>query len=182
MEKIVLSKIGPYGNDWAIVYADPNNTYSAGGGRLTVVVDSYVGSAFFSHVSNPTFNEFLAGCNPGYLIKKLFQLDKWVPVESGDELIEYIARERMNDIKEYRSKDGATKDKLRDLYNELQGLEFTNTSHLHDILDKEQRDTLGGILGEDWWWDSNPNKLNHAYTYLDSILTSIILKFKEKVA
>lgn len=182
MEKITLSKIGPYCADWAIAYVDPNNTYSPGGGRLTVVMDGYVGSAFFSHVGEPTFKEFIAKCDSDYLIKRLFQFSKWVPVESGDELIEYIARERMDDVKEYRSAGGYTKLKLRSLYEELQGIEFANTSHLHDILDKEERDTLQSILGEDWWWDSKPSKLNHVYTYLDSMLTSVILKFKEKVA
>ncbi len=47
MEKFVFQKIGEYKSDWALAYVDPNNLYSAGGGRLTVVLSSFTGSAFF---------------------------------------------------------------------------------------------------------------------------------------
>lgn len=99
MEKITLSKIGQSGDEWAVVYLDPNNSYSAGGGRITVIAEGHVGSAFFSHVGQPTFKDFIAQCDSDYLIKRLFQAQKWVSVECGEEFIEYLARERMDDIK-----------------------------------------------------------------------------------
>lgn len=71
MEKFVFNKIGEYKSDWALTYVDPNNSYSAGGGRLTVVLSSYTGSAFFSHVGQPTFKEFIAQCDAAYLLKTL---------------------------------------------------------------------------------------------------------------
>lgn len=182
MEKITLTQIGPYNDDWAIIYLDPSSAYSLGGGRLTVIVDGHVGSAFFSHVGEPTFREFIAQCDSDYLIRKLFQISRWKPIEDGDEFIEYIARERVADIKEQRSAGKVTKTQLRALYERLQGLEFTSTSHLYDILGQEEEKILGIILGDDWWWDSNPSKIDTAYTYLDSVLTSVISKFKELVA
>lgn len=179
MEKITLTKIGPYNDDWAIVYADPNNAYSAGGGRITVVTGDYVGSAFFSNVGEPTFKEFIAQCDSDYLIKKLFKTNKWIPVENGEEFIEYIARERMDDVKEHRSTGSITKSALRNLYDELLNSEFSNTSHLYDKLYVDERKTIETILGQDWWWDANPSKLNHIYVYLDSILSSVIAEFKK---
>lgn len=177
MERITLTKIGPYNDDWAIIYLDPSDVYSPGGGRITVITSDYVGSTFFSHVGQPTFKEFIAQCDSHYLIKKLFKFDKWIPVESGKEFIEYLARERMSDIKEYRSTGEVTKKELRTLYEELQGCEFTSTSHLYDILGQDKINTLNTLLGDDWWWDSNPSKLNRAYTYLDSMLTNVIAEF-----
>ena len=56
-------------SDWALAYVDPNNLYSAGGGRLTVVLSSFTGSAFFSHVGQPTFKSSLP--NAMLLIYKL---------------------------------------------------------------------------------------------------------------
>ena len=179
MERITLTQIGPYNDDWAIIYLDPSNVYSPGGGRLTIVTDDYAGSAFFSHVGQPKFKEFIAQCDSGYLIKKLFKVDQWISVEQGSELIEYIARERLNDVKDHRSTGEVTKNELRALYEELQGCEFTSTSHLYDILCQDKVNTLNTILGDDWWWDSNPSKLNKAYTYLDSMLTNVIAEFKK---
>lgn len=104
MEKFVFNKIGEYKSDWALTYVDPNNSYSAGGGRLTVVLSSYTGSAFFSHVGQPTFKEFIAQCDAAYLLKKLFpNVEKWVDVEEGEEVIEYIAINKLSELKEGRS-------------------------------------------------------------------------------
>ncbi|MFH3579073.1 hypothetical protein WAH98_19085, partial [Acinetobacter baumannii] len=100
MEKFVFKKIGEYKSDWALAYVDPNNLYSAGGGRLTVVLSSFTGSAFFSHVGQPTFKEFIAQCHAPYLLNKLFpKVEKWVDVEDGNEVIEYIAINKLSELK-----------------------------------------------------------------------------------
>ncbi|MBJ7435162.1 MAG: hypothetical protein JHC54_05185 [Acinetobacter sp.] len=179
MEKITISNIGPYKDEWAVVYLDPNNLYSAGGGRITVVMDDHVGSAFFSHVGQPTFKEFIAQCDSDYLIRKLFKVDKWVPVENGEEFIEYVARNRMDAVKEQRSTGAVTKAALRALYDELRDSDFTNTSHLFDILYTDEKSTLEKIFGDDWWHELNPTKINQIYTYLDSMLTGVIAEFKK---
>ena len=179
MEKLTLTKIGPHKDSWAVVYIDPNNSYSAGGGRITVVTDDHVGSAFFSHVSQPTFKEFIAQCDPEYLIRKLFKVNQWIPVENGEEFIEYVARERLDAIKEHRSSGTVTKSALRELYDELKSSEFTNTSHLYDILYKTERATMDSIFGDDWWFELNPSKINQLYKFLDSKLTDVIAKFKQ---
>ncbi|MFX7021146.1 hypothetical protein ABTI29_19935 [Acinetobacter baumannii] len=62
MEKFVFKKIGEYKSDWALAYVDPNNLYSAGGGRLTVVLSSFTGSAFFFNVCETTFKELIYKC------------------------------------------------------------------------------------------------------------------------
>jgi hypothetical protein len=179
LEKITLTKIGPYKDDWAVVYIDPNNSYSAGGGRITVVTGDYVGSAFFSHVGQPTFKEFIAQCDSDYLTRKLFKVDEWIPVENGEEFIEYVARERLDAIKEYRSSGTVTKTALRELYDQLKSCEFTNTSHLYDILYETERETMVSFFGEDWWFELNPSKINRAYTFLDSMLENVIAEFKK---
>lgn len=179
IEKITIQNVGPYKDEWAVVYLDPNNSYSAGGGRITVVMDDYVGSAFFSHVGQPTFKEFIAQCDSEYLIRKLFKVDKWVPVENGEEFIEYIARNRMDAVKEQRSTGAVTKAALRALYDELKDSVFTNTSHLFDILYTDEENTLEKIFGGDWWHELTPCKINRIYTYLDSMLTGVIAEFKK---
>jgi hypothetical protein len=179
IEKITLTKIGPYKDDWAVIYLDPNSSYSAGGGRITVITGDHIGSAFFSHVGQPTFKEFIAQCDSGYLIRKLFKVDKWIPVENGEEFIEYVARERLDSIKEHRSSGEVTKTALRNLYNALQDCEFTSTSHLYDILSKDEITTMGTLFCDDWWFELNPSKINRIYTFLDSMLTDVIAEFKK---
>lgn len=179
IEKLTITEIGPYKCDWAVIYLDPNNSYSAGGGRITVVMGDYVGSAFFSHVGQPTFKEFIAQCDSDYLIRKLFKVDQWIPVENGEEFIEYVARERLDAIKEHRSSGTVTKAALRNLYDELKSCEFTNTSHLFDILGRSERQTVETIFGDDWWFELNPSKINRIYTFLDSMLADVIAEFKK---
>jgi hypothetical protein len=179
IEKIPLIKIGPYKDDWAVVYIDPNNSYSAGGGRITVITDDHVGSAFFSHVGQPTFKEFIAQCDSDYLIRKLFKVDRWIPVADGNEFIEYIARNRMDDVKEQRSMDTVTKAALRDLYDTLKDCDFTSTSHLYDILGEAEIKTMAAIFSDDWWYELNPSKINPIYTHLDSMLSDVIAEFKK---
>ena len=180
MEKLSITKIGPYKSDWAIVYSDPNNTYSAGSGRLTVVMGDYVGSAFFSHVGEPTFQKFIAQCDAGYLLRKLFpKTVRWIAVEDGEELIKAVWRERKDDLKELRSSGVISKKDLRELYDELKDCEFSSISHLYDLLDQKQLKTISSILGDDWWWDGVPSKVNQVYEYLESMLDGVILEFKK---
>lgn len=179
IEKITLSKICKYNDDWMTVYLDPNNLYSAGGGRITVITNDYVGSAFFSHVGQSTFKEFIAQCDSDYLNRKLFKVERWIPVENGEEFIEYISRNRIDAVKEQRQSGAVTKAELRSLYDELQSSEFTNTSHLFDILSINGRKTLEKIFGDSWWYELQPSKLNQKYIYLDSMLTHMVAEFKK---
>ncbi|WPE80226.1 hypothetical protein SB581_12210 [Acinetobacter baumannii] len=180
MNKLSIKNIGPYKSDWAIAYADPNDTYSAGGGRLTVVMSDYVGSAFFSHVSQPSFKKFIAQCDAGYLLNKLFpKTVRWIAVEDGEELIQAIWRERADEIKELRSSGEISKKELRELYEDLKSCEFSSISHLYDLLDQKQLETISSILSDDWWWDGVPSKVNHVYEYLKSMLEGVISEFKK---
>ncbi len=179
MNKLSILNIGPYKSDWAIVYADPNSTYSAGGGRLTVVMSDYVGSAFFSHVSQPSFINFIAQCDASYLLNKLFpKTVRWIEVEDGDELIQSIWRERKEELKDLRISGEISKQELRELYDELKACDFSSISHLYDLLDQRQLKTISSILSDDWWWDGVPSKVNHVYEYLESMLDGVIQEFK----
>ncbi|WP_151809336.1 hypothetical protein [Acinetobacter soli] len=183
LEKIVIQKIGPYHESWALVYLDPNSSYSAGGGRITIVLDDYVGSAFFSHVGQPTFKEFITQCDAPYLLSKVFKTPKWVPVLDGNEFIAAIWRERSYQIKTLRKEDDYSlfsKTKLRKLYEELKDSEFESISHLYDSLESSHKESLAEIFqSSDWWWDSPPCKLNHVYEFQESMLEGIIAEFKK---
>ncbi|WP_151827457.1 hypothetical protein [Acinetobacter oleivorans] len=182
MEKFIFNKIGEYKSDWAITYVDPNNTYSAGGGRLTVVLSSYSGSAFFSHVGQPTFKEFVAQCDAPYLLKKLFpNLKKWVNVEDGEEVIEYIATNKLSELKESRSSGEIAKKDLRKFYEHLKEIEFESISNLFDQLTFKDRTIMSELFGEDWLWESGPTKINSVYTYLEIILEDVISEFKKMI-
>lgn len=85
----------------------------------------------------------------------------------------------MDAVKEQRFIGNVTKAALPELYNELRGSEFTNTSYLFDILGEDERKTLEKILGDDWWYELNPSKLNLIYTYLNSMVTDVIAEFKK---
>lgn len=182
MEKFIFNKIGEYKSDWAITYVDPNNSYSAGGGRLTVVLSSYSGSAFFSHVGQPTFKEFVAQCDAPYLLKKLFpNLKKWVDVEDGEEVIEYIATNKLSELKESRSSGEITKKDLRKFYEHLKEIEFECISNLFDQLTFKDRVIMCELFGEDWLWENTPTKINHVYTYLELMLADVISEFKKLI-
>lgn len=181
IEKLVLSSIGPYKDSWAIIYIDLNDTYSAGGGRITVILDDdNFGSAFFSHVGQPTFKSFIAQCDADYLIRKLFyKISRWIPVEDGNELIEAVYRENKDEIKELRSEGIISKTALRELFDELKDCEFEGMNHLWDWLDETNRNTIARIIGSDWCWDSVPSKLNSKYEYLEHLFNDVIAEFKK---
>lgn len=182
MEKFVFNKIGEYKSDWALTYVDPNNSYSAGGGRLTVVLSSYTGSAFFSHVSQSTFKEFVAQCHAEYLVRKLFpKVEKWTDVEDGEELIEYIANNKLSELKEGRSNGEISKKDLRNFYIHLKAIEFESISNLFDQLTFKDRVIMCELFGEDWIWENKPSKLNAVYTYLETMLADVISEFKKLI-
>lgn len=180
MEKFVFNKIGEYKSDWALTYVDPNNSYSDGGGRLTVILSSYTGSAFFSHVGQPTFKEFIAQCDAAYLLKKLFpNVEKWVDVEEGEEVIEYIAINKLSELKEGRSSGEIEKKDLRNFYVHLKNIEFESISNLFDQITFRDRAIMCELFGEDWLWENRPTKLNTVYTYLETMLADVISEFKK---
>ncbi len=180
MEKFVFNKIGEYKSDWALTYVDPNNSYSAGGGRLTVILSSFTGSAFFSHVGQPTFKDFIAQCDAPYLLKKLFpKVEKWVEVGDGEEVIKYIAVNKLSELKEGRSSGAFSKKELRNFYENLKEIEFESFSNFFDQLTFKDRTIMCELFGEDWLWESGPTKLNPDYTYLETMLADVVAKFKK---
>lgn len=182
MEKFVFQKIGEYKSDWALAYVDPNNLYSAGGGRLTVVLSSFTGSAFFSHVGQPTFKEFIAQCHAPYLLNKLFpKVEKWVNVEDGNEVIEYIAINKLSELKDGRSSGAISKKDLRNFYEHLKEIEFECFSNFFDQLTFKDRSIMCELFGEDWLWESGPSKLNPDYVYLEKMLVDVISEFKKLI-
>ncbi|MDH0032540.1 MULTISPECIES: hypothetical protein [unclassified Acinetobacter] len=180
LEKIVLTKIGPYQEHFALIYVDPNSTYSPGGGRITIVLDFFAGSAFFSHVGQGTFKEFIAQCDEYYLFRKLFpKISETSPAQSGEEFFEWVGRCRLSQLKEARQSGEVSKKALRDAYQIISDLNFSDAGHLYDLLSKVTLEVLNKILGEDWWWDSPPSKPNSDYTYLLGMLKDVIAEFKK---
>lgn len=180
MEKLHLTSVGKYKEDWATIYIDPIQTHSNGGGRITVITSDFTGSAAFTHVGQLTFKQFIAQCNPDYLITKLFpNTAKWTDVENGSELIEFLAREKLSDIKELRKNGEFSKAELRKLRDFVCVLEFSNIEHLFDKLGHKEREAMETILGEDWYWNCCPCKLNHKYEYLESVFKAIIAQFQD---
>lgn len=179
IEKITLTKIGPYQGHWAIVYMEPNTTYSQGGGRITLISDDFAGSSFFSHVGQVTFKEFIAQCDEYYLIKKLFpKLLEVVPVQSGEEFFEWFAAHYLDELKEARKCGDISKEKLRSAYYDISDKNFNGAAHLYDLLDGDSLEVLSSLLGDDWWWDKNPSLPNSHYDYLLAILKDVIAEFK----
>lgn len=180
LEKIVLTKIGPYQDHFAIIYLDPNSTYSPGGGRITMVLDDFAGSAFFSHVGQRTFKEFIAQCDEYYLVGKLFpKVLETVPVQSGEEFFEWVASNCLDDLKQARQSGGISKEELRSAYDDIEDKNFNGAAHLYDLLSGDSLAVLSNFLGEDWWWDRNPSLPSLHYVHLIDILKDVIAEFKK---
>lgn len=180
MIKLTITQIGPYKDHWALVYVDLNPAYSAGGGRLTVITDDFAGSAFFSHVAQPTFNQFIAQCDEYYLTKKLFpRVLKTVPVQNGEEFFEWIAAGHLHYLKEARRSGEVSKKELRLAYEEIEDKIFNGSAHLYDLLSGDSLNVLSNLFGDDWWWDKNPSLPSVHYEYLTSILRDVITEFKK---
>lgn len=180
LEKMVITAIGPYKDHWAIVYIDPNSTYSQGGGRITIVLDDISGSSFFSHVSNRTFKEFIAQCDEHYLLHKLFpKINETQPAQNGEEFLEWVGRCRLSQLKEARHSGDISKEELRDAYNSISDLSFSDAGHLQDLLASDTLEVMTKIFGEDWWWESTPSKPNREYVHLEWMLKDVIAEFKK---
>lgn len=46
IEKFTFNNLGENHNGWAAIYIEPNNNYSKCGGRITVIFEDYIGTAF----------------------------------------------------------------------------------------------------------------------------------------
>lgn len=148
---------------WVKVYFEPDTRWSIGGGRITVNIgDDYIGSHFFSHVSDQTFKDFIGNCGTDYLVSKVFKSKQWVCVQDGEELIECIAREHLDRVKQARY-SGITKEELRELYDDINSREFPDIGNLWNQLDSDSCDTMASIFGQDWYYDHSFKKIDHHY-------------------
>lgn len=185
IEKLTFKNLGKHQDDWAIVYLDPNNTYSKCGGRITVIFGDYVGTAFFSHCGTNTFQEFIAKSSSGYLMNKLFNQNNQIPdsifIEDGDEIIELIDREKKEEIKLAREygDESLSKEALGSLRNALSGEQFDTAGELYRHLDDDEQETMDSLFGEEWGFDSSLKKENPKYIYVKSMVDSIIAEFKK---
>lgn len=185
MKKFTFSKLGKHQDDWATVYIEPNNTFSECGGRIIVILEDYVGTAFFSHCGTNTFQEFIAKTSSGYLMNKLFnqnnQILELVFIEDGDEILELIEREKKEEIKLARKNgdDSLSREALRSLRNALSGEQFDTAGELYRHLDDDEQETMDSLFGEEWGFDSSLKKENPKYIYVKSMVDSIIAEFKK---
>ncbi len=164
MEKFTFNNLGKHQNGWATVYIEANNTFSKCGGRITVIFEDYIGTAFFSHCGTNTFEEFIAKTSSGYLMNKLFNKNNQIPdsifIENGDEIIELIEREKHGEIKLAREygDNSLSKDALRSLRNALSGEQFDTAGELYRHLDDDEQETMDSLFGEEWGFDSSLKK------------------------
>ena len=177
IEVAVLTGLGPYQEDWARVYLEKNDTYSAGGGRLTVnIADEHVGSYFFSHGNNDNFKAFVGNCNASYLIGKLFKTDYTVDMESGEEIIQFVFNhdELKAQIKEQRATGELTKKQLRDLYDNFAACECGGPGRVSEDMIQAEFDVACKVLGYDWWWDGMFAKPNPIYERQKYVMEAVI--------
>ncbi|OTR94811.1 hypothetical protein [Acinetobacter pittii] len=185
IEKLTFKNLGKHQDDWAVVYLDPNNTYSKCGGRITVILGDYVGSAFFSHCGTETFKQFIAKTHSHYLIGKLFnqnnEIEDSVFIEDGAEILELIYRDKKDEIKQARAegKESLSRDALRSLYNALYEEQFHTTDELYRHLDSDEQATMECLFGEEWVYGDALKKDNPKYLYVESMVSSIIAEFKK---
>jgi len=185
MEKFTFNNLGKHQDGWATIYIEPNNTFSECGGRIIVILEDYVGTAFFSHCGTKTFQEFIAKTSSGYLMGKLFNQNNQIPdlifIEDGDEILELIEREKYGEIKLAREygDESLSKDALRNLHNALSGEQFDTAGELYRHLDSDAQETMDSLFGEEWGFDSTLKKENPKYIYVKSMVSSIIAEFKK---
>ncbi|HEM6651505.1 hypothetical protein [Acinetobacter pittii] len=185
MEKLTFNNLGKHQNGWATVYIEPNNNFSKCGGRITVIFEDYIGSAFFSHCGTNNFKEFIAKSSSGYLMNKLFNQNNQIPdsifIEDGDEIIELIEREKYEEIKLARvyGDETLSKEALRNLHNALSGEQFDTAGELYRHLDSDEQETMDSLFGEEWGFDSTLKKENPNYIYVKSMIDSLIAEFKK---
>lgn len=180
IEKITLTKLGQYHDDWAFVYIEPNNAYSDCGGRITVNIgDDYIGSYLFTHCGTKTFEQFIGKLSADYLINKLFQTEKNIDVESVDELFEsLVVNANLWMVKHARNENIITKDELRELYENLKLHEFRDIGELSHMIDSDSYETMSKIFCDDWYYSGFFNKPNYIYERQENAIQAVITHFK----
>ncbi|MFX9209156.1 hypothetical protein ABTN67_22600, partial [Acinetobacter baumannii] len=77
------------------------------------------------------------------LLNKLFpKVEKWVDVEDGNEVIEYIAINKLSELKDGRSSGAISKKDLRNFYEHLKEIEFECFSNFFDQLTFKDRSIM----------------------------------------
>lgn len=180
---IVMTGLTQQG-DYAKFYFESNPRYSPGGGTITMSFPArnLIGEYFFSHVAPDTLQKFIAGCDEGYLIDKLFpKLEEYVDLESGTEFFEWVRREGLDELKEARHSGLVTKQELRSLYDTLKDREFSGMSHLCDLLYRGDINTLNKIYGDDWYFDRGIEKANFDYQWLYRVMGAALEQLKQLI-
>lgn len=170
---IELVELSLQNGHWLRAYLEPNNKWSLGGGRITVnISDDHVGSAFFSHVSNNSFMEFISTCSSCYLLGKIFRTKSMVDIDNGEELLESIASNHLSKIRQSLRKD-VTIDDLRGVKESIEAADYFHSPSLlqYSILDESESNTIAKIFENDEWYCLNAfKKQNPDYEFqLDAI-------------
>ncbi len=176
IEVLVMNKLGHF-NDTARVYLEPNSTYSPGGGRITISIPGrdFIGTHFFSHVSEQTLKQFVSQCDEHYLIKKLFDIKSRIDLTDSHELFAWVRREGWDQLKAARYQDRVSKKQLRKLYEALNGCCFDGRSHLVDFLTTHNFDQIvAEIYGDDWYIEMDLYKQNPEYQLLLNLVSCIL--------
>lgn len=184
IEVVVLTGLGKYQEDWALVYLEPNNQYSDCGGRLTVNInDDYVGSHFFSHCGGDSFKAFVGRCGHDYLIGKLFKTDHDMELETGEEIIKFIFNhpDLKATIKEQRATDMLTKEQLRGLYDNIQNCEHGGANRIAEDMTQSEFNIAAQVFGDDWYWGGLFSTPNPLYAHHADIMKSVIEACREAV-
>ena len=166
------------GTDFSIkVILEPIPLYSEAGGSISVFTEYASGSHFFSHVGEGTFNSFIAQCEPDYLIRKLFNCPKTIPVTSTNEIIEWIALTDFVDyIKEARNSKLVSKAELRKCYDLLKdGEDYYDYNLLISELEGTfEMNVIQKIFGGNFTCDYTPYKHNHMYKRLEMLIKAYL--------
>lgn len=160
---------------------EPFNRFSEAGGTISVITEDFSGSCFFSHAGDGAFKSFISECYPDYLIGKLFKCQKYIPVTSTNEIIQWVAvGGLLCYLKDARHSNEVSKSDLRKCYELLKdGKSYYDYESLCRGLEGSfELEILFKIFGDDLLWEKTPSKLNPDYQRLEMLIGALIKHLK----
>lgn len=169
--------------DWISVSIEPFNKFSAGGGRITVNIgDDHIGSYFFSHGGPASFIEFISQTSPAYLEGKLFRTAWSRPMNSSDELLEWIKANGMEKVKDARSSGLVSKKQLRSVYGHIVNQDsFEGVGELWRYMANDDCAVMDAIFGCDWYCSGEMSLPNELRKVRVDCVHEVISAFKDMV-
>ena len=158
--------------DQVKTYFEDNVTLDKSG-TFTILANQYLGSFCFYNIQQESLKQFIAQADTSYLVQRLFKIQKWRPIQTGEEFIKWFAKNALDELKEARTNGVIDQYDLRSAYNEIVDLNFDTLSEFFNELSEDTLALFEKVYEEDWIYQQCPEVKSEEFIELSELIQII---------